>query len=826
MPPEDPIAARKEPTIKNPAAGLVVATLSLLLGQAAAAPSWVIPTFSFAVLLLPLLFLFRPHHRRWACLGLAAGLCFSLGYVRHRQILHPSFGANHLRSVMSEGSQIYLEGVLHQEPEKLSGRSRWVVRGARIWHPTGAQEITGDLLVSVRNARREWRYGDRVRFWARPLVPRDSGNPGGFDYSAYLARREIYATAFLENDAGVELLSRESAGLWGGVEYLRREIRRFIDRHFSSDNGALTKALVVGDMGGISRAARAEFTAAGVNHVLSISGLHVGMLGLVVFWLIRFGCSFSSALLLRWNLLKVATFFSFLAVLFYTALAGAAVPTVRSAIMIGVYELAVLLDREEEVFASLALAALLIALFWPGVITDISFQLSFLAVLFIVWGLLKAREWFPPQRREELPQERSRLRQRGRQAGMHLAVPLLATIGTGPLIAHYFGHLSLAGFISNPVVVPLVGFAVVPLGLVIGFFSLVAAPFAPPLVWLAEPLLSLTFGVVRFFSRLPFANVAVPVPNLAEVAGLYLLILAVLLLRRHRASMILLAAVVAGLALDGAYWWRERTGRKELRITYLSVGHGDAAVVEFPGSRVLLVDAGGTATGEFNTGETVVAPFLRSRKILRVDYLVVTHPRVDHYGGMRVVLEQFSPSELWSGPGRGRTARYQDLEDAAERSGVSRVSLSSSDPCRAVEGVKLCVLHPRPGKTGEASLVLHLTFGRVSVLFAGDIEKGDERRIVESQAELSSAVLKVPRHGSLTSSTEEFIARVKPKLAIFSVGHRNPFGLPRDEVLARYRQAGAEILRTDQDGAITVETDGKRIRYWTAKSGKRGEVGS
>jgi len=132
---------------------------------------------------------------------------------------------------------------------------------------------------------------------------------------------------------------------------------------------------------------RESFTAAGVNHVLSISGLHVSMLGLVVFWLIRFGCSFNSYLLLRFNWIKLGTFWSFFAVIFYTAIAGAQVPTVRSAIMIGVYELAVLLDREEEVFASLTFAALLIGLVWPGVIADISFQLSFLAVLFIVWGM-------------------------------------------------------------------------------------------------------------------------------------------------------------------------------------------------------------------------------------------------------------------------------------------------------------------------------------------------------------------------------------------------------------------------------------------------------
>ncbi len=120
-------------------------------------------------------------------------------------------------------------------------------------------------------------------------------------------------------------------------------------------------------------------------------------------------------------------------------------------------------------------------------------------------------------------------------------------------------------------------------------------------------------------------------------------------------------------------------------------------------------------------------------------------------------------------------------------------------------------------------MVIRLSFGRVSILFAGDIERGDERILTQSKAELSSTVLKVPRHGSLSSSTEEFVAAVKPRLAIFSVGQRNPFGLPREEVLSRYSAAGAEILRTDQDGAIIIETDGERVRYRTYRSGKRGK---
>jgi competence protein ComEC len=809
---------------KTPSIWIIAPTLSLLCGQAVAATSLVLPSYASLFFILPLLLFFWRAKRVWAVFIAVGAMAFGLGYARHRELLQPDFSPDHLRSVMNEGVPLYLEGVLRYEPEKLPQRSRWLVRSERIWHPTGAQEITGDLLVGVRQTRREWHYGDRIRFWARPLIPRSNGNPGGFEYASFLARRQIYATAFLENDDGFELLARQASGFWQGIEHLRREIRRFIDLSFSPQNGALMKALVVGDMGGISREVRNDFTAAGVNHVLSISGLHVGMLGLVVFFGVRYFGSFSTTLLLHWNLLKVAALPSFLAVLFYTALAGAMVPTVRSAIMIGIYELAVLLDREEELFSSLALAALLIGLAWPGVIMDISFQLSFLAVLFIVWGLRKMNQGSSVRPPRELPQERSWWRRRSRRIGLHLAVPILATAGTGPLIAHYFGHLSLVGFLSNLIVVPLVGFVVVPLGLLIGFLSLLARGLALPLVSLAELILSLTHWMVGFFSRLPLANIAVPVPNLLEVSMLYLLILILLSLRRKSHLVLLLGALCMGMVADGLYWWHERWRRQELRVTHLSVGHGDAAVVEFPGSKVLLIDAGGTATGEFDTGEGIIAPFLRSRKILKLDYLLVSHPRVDHYGGVKTMVQEFAPSEFWLGPGKGRTVRYQEMEEVVASSAAERIFLSSLDPCRFIDRVRLCVLYPPEDKTGDASVVIRLSFGRADFLFASDIEGRDERSLLQQPADLSSAVLKVPRHGSLGSSTEEFIARVKPKLAIFSVGHRNAFGLPRAEVVARYFKAGTQTLRTDEDGAIIVETDGKTIRYQTHLSAKRGVI--
>lgn len=806
--------------IEYPAFWLVSLTLALFLGQVLAAAPLTIPRAALFVLLLPGFFFFFPRLRAWGFLGILTLAFLSTGYVRHHRLLHPGFGPDHLRVIAADGAPVHLEGRLYREPERLPDRSRWYFQADSIWHPTGAQRAEGSVLVTVGKEREHWRYGDRLRLWLRLRAPRNPGNPGEFDYEGFLSRRRIYLTGYLESDEGVELLGREGRGFWSRISRLRGRIRDFLGSSLPQDQAALMRALVIGERGGIGKATRESFTVAGVAHLLAISGLHVGMLGLAVFVLVRFLGSFSISLMLRFSLPKLAASVALLAVFFYAALAGGMIPTVRAAVMAAVYVIAVLLDREDELLSSLCIAALVIGLYWPGAVMDVSFQLSFLAVLSIIWGLRAVQRWWPARRPEDALPHPRRFRLKLRSIGLYLAVPVLAAVGTGPAIAHYFGHVSLVGFIANPIVVPVVGLAVVPLGFLIASLSLVADALATPAVWIARPLLSLVLGLVRFFAALPMASIPVPTPNVLEIGLAYLLMGSLLLLPRARYGPMLLGAVVAGAIAGGAYWWTERWDRKTLRVTYLSVGHGDAAVVEFPGSKVLVIDAGGTSSGDFDPGESMVAPFLRSRKILRVHYVCVSHPRVDHYGGMKAVVERFRPAELWSGPVESRSVRYQELEEAAAKLGVKRIVFGSGDPCFSLGGVQLCPLYPAKGDRGESSLVLRLSFGRVAFLFAGDLSRRDERKLLQSSVVLRSTVLKVPRHGSLSASSEEFVAAVVPKVAIFSAGYRHPFGLPREEVVSRYAAVGAEILRTDRDGAIIIETDGERLHYRTYGSSK------
>lgn len=808
----------------HPSAWLIVPTLFLLLGQAIAAAPWHLPDSSGLAVVPFVLLPFYRRWRRWVMLGLLITLAFSVGYVRHREILFPQFPDDHLRSVMLRHERVLIEGRLKAEPEKLINRHRWSIRAERIWHATGAEEVSGDFQLSLRAPRRDWRYGDRIRFWLHPNLPQNSGNPGGFEYATYLAQRQIYVTGFVENDAEIELVAREPGLIRGTIEDIRRQIRRYIDANFAPDSGALMKALTVGEMGGISKEIRTAFTAAGVNHVLSISGLHVAMLGVVIFAAIRYGLSFSSYLLLRFNLLKAATFFSFLAVVFYTALAGGMVPTVRSAIMIGVYQLAVLLDREEEAFASLTLAALSIALVWPGVIADISFQLSFLAVLFIAWGMSRLYQGLAREKTEELPQEKSWIKERARQATFHLAVPLLATLGTGPLIAHYFGNLSLAGFVTNPLIVPLVGFVIVPLGLTVGLMTLIASEFAWPLAWLGDRLAGWTIVIVEFFGRLPLASIRVAAPNLLEVGALYAGVIALFVLRKRRQLFFAAGSFLLVLIGDVYYWRVQRFDSNQLRITHLNVGQGDAAVVEFPGGKVLVIDAGGAAVGDFDTGESIVAPYLRSRKILKVDYLLVSHARIDHYGGMRALVQEFSPSEFWSGAAKGGTRRFEELDETLDRLKIARKELTGATPCRDFNAVRLCVRFGADGGGAESPVVVQLEYGKASFLFTSDVDKREELQLTQSSSAIRSTVVKIPRHGSATASSQEFIAAVKPKLAILSAGARSRAEAKRDEIVERYHAAGAAVLKTYEDGAIILETDGETIRYSGFKSGKAGEL--
>jgi competence protein ComEC len=309
-------------------------------------------------------------------------------------------------------------------------------------------------------------------------------------------------------------------------------------------------------------------------------------------------------------------------------------------------------------------------------------------------------------------------------------------------------------------------------------------------------------AVVRLCAAVPGASLYVTTPSLIELALLYGA-LAALLIPNRAGRRAVLGICLTGLAIDALYW---RLPRGELRVTFVSVGQGDCAVVEFPGSAVMVVDAGGLS-GDFDVGRQVVAPFLWRRKVGHIDVLALTHADRDHFGGLTFLAGAFAPSVLWwnGTPGEGR--RFAALWHALRDSDVP-TEIVADGFHRVIEGVEVRVLHPRPdsgGTDNDRSLTVQLRYGGTAVLLPGDLEVDGERTLVHTHGPaLRSAVLKVPHHGSRTSSTAALLDAVVPRIAVVSAGADNRFGFPHATVLDRYRHRGTKVLRTDRDGAVTV----------------------
>jgi competence protein ComEC len=282
-----------------------------------------------------------------------------------------------------------------------------------------------------------------------------------------------------------------------------------------------------------------------------------------------------------------------------------------------------------------------------------------------------------------------------------------------------------------------------------------------------------------------------------------------------------MAALTAGWILADPRRIAASHGDGRLHITFLDVGQGDATFIVFPGGTTMLVDAGGlSSAASFDIGDRVVAPVIRAAGFRRIDYLALTHGDPDHVGGAAAVLREFRPREMWEGIPVPRAQTLTALRLAAREAGTRTANVYAGDRLLA-DGVAISAWHPSPPAwerqkvRNDDSLVLTLRWGDVSVVLTGDVGREVERALGAELPPARLSLLKVPHHGSLTSSSPGFLASVRPTIAVVSAGRGNPFGHPAPKVVERYQQVGAEFFRTDQDGAVMVDTDGHSITVHT-----------
>lgn len=725
---------------------------------------------------------------------------------------------------------------------------------------TSTPLIIGARLTLRENGRTipSLHYGDRLRFVARLREPRNYGNPGAMDYRGYLADKGILALASVPATS-IEVLPGSVGSHFG---FLRARLRDSLLTHMlrlaeepcvdwrcmSREDVGVLAAMIIGEQSLLERNTKLDFQRTGAFHILVVSGFNVGIVSFVVFWICR---------RLRAHE-YTATAATIVLSLLYAYLTDMGAPILRAALMLALYLIARLLYRERYSLNGLGSAALLLLVALPQSLFDASFQLTFLSVAALS-GIVQ-----PVLERSTLPYASAlrhintvgydtaltprfaQLRLDIRLIAARLSTLLPAIRGQGfaqvlalggrgtlaladllivaatlqialalPMI-WYFHRFAGAGVPVNMIVVPLTAL-LMPLGIAAALATYLWGPITQILGIATAIVLHVIMGSVAWLASLPRFDLRVPVPPVAlAVLAAVTFAFSLFAFRRSRALAGFAAVALCAVAALLVLYRHPQVIPRQLEITAIDVGQGDSLFVVTPEGQTILVDGGGppgfATINAFDVGDDVVSPYLWSRGFAHLDAVVLTHPHSDHMEGLRAVVRNFHPDELWIGEVNETAA---SLLATAVRAGTRVRALHGGDAL-IIGGATVRVLTPQSSGDdipNDRSLVLRIDYGRNTALLLGDAERALEQEVAINVGAVD--VLKVAHHGSATSSTPELLAATRPKFAVISVGAQNTYGHPRAEVLMRLHDAHAQVFRTDADGATSFYLDGNVVRVET-----------
>ncbi len=588
----------------------------------------------------------------------------------------------------------------------------------------------------------------------------------------------------------------QAASILNPTYYLRATLNQKLERA-KGKYTAVIKALVLGERGQMDSQRWKVLTETGTNHLLAISGLHVGIVSGFVYFIILFLWKRSEKFCLYIAAQRVAALAAIFAAIFYAMLAGFSIPTQRAMIMAAVVFLSVYSMQSLRTWNILSIALLSVLMLDPFSVLSPGFWLSFLAVAIILFSIkdktAKSVGWFSLVR-----------------------IQFVLALGLLPFTLLFFQQASLISPLANFFAVPWVSFLVVPVALTGSLFLLISETVGSWVLECANLLLEIFWTALDFLHALPFASLHHAIPTWALIPAVFgiLMLLAPKGWPGKTLSLVLLSPLVFAQTVE--------TPENDLRLTALDVGQGLAVVLEV-GDQVLVYDTGPKFSSSFNAGEAVIVPYLRHRGINQIDTLVVSHGDKDHAGGLQGVLKNLKVEHLLS----------SSLKDYRH----DQISICKAGMRWQWKSVNFQFLHPpnitednRKLSSNNSSCVLLVQHPSGSVLLTGDIEKPIEKQLIDAQADLLDIdVLIAPHHGSNSSSTRAFIRATSPDYVVFSTGYRNPYGFPDEKVVSRYKEFGSDLVNTASHGMITFNFSDKnglqlqpgyrevRQRFWHSK---------
>lgn len=786
----------------------------------------------------------REHKLAWLCLWLGLIL---LGAGRY--YLAINIEENNI--IKLAGQQVKLQGKLAEPPnvtrdEKGKLHLQYVVEVEKVWQGSksgkAGQVMQGKLLVyggeeSFKKSPQQegnkaaglddnnavetpegiyGQVGDGIQLTGSIREFHDYGNPGRMNTVMSNKAKGICGRAMISKYSLV-IEPRQENSLARLAEQVRNKYEAYMAQAMPKQDAAAIFAMLFGGYQGIRPELLEAFTVTGIVHILSVSGSHITLMAGTANIVGRF---------LHMSPRATAALATGV-ILFYSLLAGAIPPVIRSALMGILTLLALTAGRERDAQHILGLVALGLLLYSPLWLFDISFQLSFGATA----GLLYLAPLLRERLRKKLPVF----------VADSLAVTIGAQLSVLPIIAWYFNVLSLSSLLANLVIAPIVEWIIVA-GLLAGLLASLL-PMAGKVVFLlASVVLGLVYELSRWVAALPGSQIYMPTFSwwggilyymglgwliidgehkkrlMSCVGSKYLLAMG----RKLRDSKGWQAVFLLGMLVVVFCCWPILGNNKEMQVHFIDVGQGDSALVITPHGRAFMVDTGGVREGSYDIGSRVDVPYLLHYGVQKLDYIFLTHAHDDHAGGMKGILTKIPVGAI--GIGHEGAGDYLQAFGTGEIGKIKKLLVPLQEGSSIeLDGVRIDMLYsPESRKVQESQLqatgnefsnLIRVSYGEASFLFTGDLVAEQEQQVLANGTNVASTVLKVGHHGSRTSSSQEFLTAVNPGWAVISCGYNNSFGHPHKEILNRLTSCTkAEILRTDQQGAIVFRTDGKSIK--------------
>lgn len=538
----------------------------------------------------------------------------------------------------------------------------------------------------------------------------------------------------------------------------------------------ILEGMIIGDTSYVSDEVKNNFRDSGISHLLAVSGSNVAYILIL--------CKFALEKIFGRN---TSNFLTILFIVLFSMLSGMSASVVRAAIMAIVIISSEFLIQKPNTYASISFSALLILLYNPITIYDVGFVLSFSGTIGIVIFNKKISELLESKIKIDKDKIMGKIIVVFIET---LSVTLSVQIAVTPITLYYFNTFSCVSILANLIIVPATG-SITIVGIIMYLISLVCVPIAKVISYFIYSIISFVIFVASLFAQIPGSSILLPTPPIFIILMYYIIVYNLFFAKNKKVYVILLATISVLIIM-------KFIPNKYINVNMIDVGQGDAVYVETAKGKTVLVDSGGTEKSNYDIGENILVPYILDRGKVCIDYAFLSHMHEDHIEGIYAVIQKLKLKNLIIGKHETDNELYNKVVELANKYNVNIIEVKQGDEL-IIDGVIFDVISAKENdkNVNNMSLILRMTYGEVSMLFTGDAEKELEENI-----NVKTNILKVSHHGSKTSSTEEFLKKNMPQVALISVGENNSYGHPNKEVLERLKKINAYIYRTDLNGEI------------------------